>query len=49
LPFGVTRPEVPALLEAVGRAARDAGRDPSAVEVIMDSLVTSGDEVMARI
>jgi probable F420-dependent oxidoreductase len=48
-PFGVGRRDVPALLEVVGQAARDAGRDPSAVEVTMDSFVTSSEEARADV
>jgi probable F420-dependent oxidoreductase len=48
-PFGVARPEVPALLEVMGQAARDAGRDPSAIEVTMDSFATSADEARADV
>jgi probable F420-dependent oxidoreductase len=48
-PFGVGRHEVPALLDQVGQGARDAGRDPSAIEVTMDSFVTSGDEALADV
>jgi hypothetical protein len=45
----VARPEVPALLEVMGQAARDAGRDPSAIEVTMDSFATSADEARADV
>jgi probable F420-dependent oxidoreductase len=48
-PFGVSRGEVPALLETVRQAAREAGRDPSSIEVTMDSFVTNGDEALADV
>jgi alkanesulfonate monooxygenase SsuD/methylene tetrahydromethanopterin reductase-like flavin-dependent oxidoreductase (luciferase family) len=48
-PFGVSRGEVPALLEVVRQAAREAGRDPSSIEVTMDSFVTNGDEALADV
>jgi len=48
-PFGVGRHEVPGLLEVVSRAARDAGRDPAALEVTMDSFATSADEARADV
>jgi probable F420-dependent oxidoreductase len=45
-PFGVGRHEVPALLETVRQVAAEAGRDPSAIEVTMDSFVTNGAEAL---
>jgi probable F420-dependent oxidoreductase len=48
-PFGVGRHDVPPLLDVVSQAARDAGRDPSAIEVTMDSFVTSGEEARADV
>ena len=48
-PFGVERDGVPALLEIVRRSALDAGRDPSSVEVTMDSFVTGGEEARADV
>ena len=43
-PFGVSRSEAPALLDIVRQSAVEAGRDPSSLEVTMDSFVTSGEE-----
>jgi probable F420-dependent oxidoreductase len=48
-PFGVNRDGVPALLEIVRQSALDAGREPSSIEVTMDSFVTSGEEAMADV
>jgi alkanesulfonate monooxygenase SsuD/methylene tetrahydromethanopterin reductase-like flavin-dependent oxidoreductase (luciferase family) len=45
-PFGVARPQVPALLEMLRQAAHEAGRDPSSIEVTMDSFVTDGDDAL---
>jgi probable F420-dependent oxidoreductase len=48
-PFGVGRHEVPALLETVRRTAREARRDPSAIEVTMDSFVPSGEQALTDV
>jgi probable F420-dependent oxidoreductase len=48
-PFGVGRDEVPALLETVHQSALDAGRDPSCLEVTMDSFVAGGEEALADV
>jgi probable F420-dependent oxidoreductase len=48
-PFGVGRDGVPALLDVVRQAAEEAGRDPSNIEVTMDSFVTSGQEALADV
>jgi probable F420-dependent oxidoreductase len=48
-PFGVGRQDVPALLETVRQAAQEAGRDPSAIEVTMDSFVSSGEQALADV
>jgi probable F420-dependent oxidoreductase len=48
-PFGVNRHEVPALLQLAREAARDAGRDPAAIEVTMDSFVTSREDAVTDV
>ncbi len=48
-PFGVTRSETPALLDIVRESAAEAGRDPSSLEVTMDSFVTSGEEALTEV
>jgi probable F420-dependent oxidoreductase len=45
-PFGVSRDEVPALLDTVREAAQEAGRDPSTIEITMESHVASGVEAL---
>jgi probable F420-dependent oxidoreductase len=45
-PFGVARGQVPALLEVLRQAAHEAGRDPSCIEVTMDSFATGGDDAL---
>ncbi len=48
-PFGVTRSEAPALLDVVRQSAQEAGRDPSSLEVTMDSFVTNGEEAVNEV
>ena len=48
-PFGVTRDEAPALLDVMRQSAREAGRDPSSLEVTMDSFVTNGEDALAEV
>lgn len=48
-PFGVNRQDVPPLLEVVRRSAEAAGRDPSSVEVTMDSYQSRGEEAVADV
>ncbi len=48
-PFGVGRDNVPPLLDVVRHAAVEADRDPSEIEVTMDSFVTSGEEALADV
>ena len=48
-PFGVHREGVPELLDALRQSAEEAGRDPSAIEVTMDSFVPAGDAALADV
>jgi probable F420-dependent oxidoreductase len=48
-PFGVGRDGVPALLDVVRRTAEEADRDPSDIEVTMDSFAASGAEALADV
>lgn len=48
-PFGVARDDVPAILEVVRRSAEEAGRDPSSIEVTMDSYVRGGEAAVADV
>lgn len=48
-PYGVDRDEVRAVVEVVRRSAEEAGRDPSTIEVTMDSYATTGDEALADV
>ena len=49
LPFGVSRDEVPRLLDIVRESALESGREPSSIEVTMDSYVTNGDQALAEL
>src|ERR1019366_8222928 len=46
-PFGVDRAEVPPLVDIVRRSAEAAGRDPSTIELTMDSYATTTEEATA--
>ena len=48
-PYGVDRGEVPRLLDLVRQSAQESGRDPSSIEVTMDSSVTTGEEAVADV
>ena len=48
-PFGVDRAEVPRLVDVVRRAAEEAGRDPSTIELTMDSYATTSGEATADV
>ena len=48
-PFGVDHDKVPALLDVMRRSAKDAGRDPSSIELTVDSYVTTGPEALAEV
>jgi probable F420-dependent oxidoreductase len=48
-PYGVDRGQVPAVLDIVRRSAKEAGRDPSSIEVTMDSYATTRDEALADV
>lgn len=47
-PFGVTRDKVPALVDIVQRAADEAGRDPSSIELTIDSNLAAGGRGIQR-
>ncbi len=48
-PFGVRRDDVPSLLDVVRRSAEEAGRDPSSIEVTMDSFLPGGEAALADV
>jgi probable F420-dependent oxidoreductase len=48
-PFGVTRDKVPALVDIVQRAADEAGRDPSSIELTIDSNLAAGEEAFSDV
>ena len=48
-PFGVRREDVPALLDVVRRRALETGRDPSSIEVTMESFQPGGEAALADV
>ncbi len=48
-PFGVTLEQLPPLIEEMSRSAREAGRDPSSIEVTVSSMGVIGDNAKAEI
>jgi alkanesulfonate monooxygenase SsuD/methylene tetrahydromethanopterin reductase-like flavin-dependent oxidoreductase (luciferase family) len=48
-PFSVPREQVGALLEMVRHSAEQAGRDPSSIEVTMESYIPRGDAALADV
>jgi probable F420-dependent oxidoreductase len=48
-PFGVTRDELPSLLQAMRCSAQEAGRDPASIELSIQGHVTIGDGALAEV
>ncbi len=48
-PFGVDRDQLPSLVDTVRRAAEDAGRDPSSVEVTVSSYCVDPGDALAEV
>jgi alkanesulfonate monooxygenase SsuD/methylene tetrahydromethanopterin reductase-like flavin-dependent oxidoreductase (luciferase family) len=48
-PFGVERDQLPGLVATLRRAAEDAGRDPSSIEITVSSYAVDGDRALADV
>ena len=48
-PFGVERDQLPGLVATLRRAAEDAGRDPSSIEITVSSYAVDGDQALADV
>jgi probable F420-dependent oxidoreductase len=47
-PFGVSRDELPSLLDIVKGSALESGRDPASIEVTVQALCTKGEDALAE-
>ena len=48
-PFGVSHDELPSLIDLVRRSAEEAGRDPAAIEISVQSIQTDPEQALAEV